>query len=148
MAHRHTLKELLSLTARISNYADTLGIIDQSRGERIGLDEGSATYGRAFRLFSTGKDGHTGHGDPFHLGSGFLGMTKSEAWLSLRALEAGLWASIIGTEKALKKAEAEAEARAQAQATSHGKPAEAMREALDRLGEIVEALDLDEPLRF
>lgn len=146
MTHRHTLKELESLTQRISNYADTLGIIDHSRGERLGLDQGSQTYGRAWRIFSVGRDGHTGHGDPFGLSSGYLGMTKAEAWLSLRAIEASLWKAIICLERNLK--EAEAKAKAQAEATSHGKPAEEMTKALAELVAIVNGLevDLDEPL--
>jgi hypothetical protein len=55
---------------------------------RLGLDEGSKLYGRAFRLYRTGYmiDGRptTGHGRP-PVGDDFLGMTKREAYETLTA---------------------------------------------------------------
>ena len=64
---------------------------------KVVLDKGSKTYGRAYRLYTTGYEGNSGYSDkPLHLGDGYLGMTKSEAYLSLRAilrtLEAVRWA--------------------------------------------------------
>ena len=144
MSDRITVGDLERLIGRIDRYADTLGIIDHSRGERLGLDQGSATYGRAWRIFSTGLDGNTGHGDPFHLGSGYLGWSKAEAHLTLRGLEAGLWRSIVALETR-NKARATQE---KAEAMSHGKPASEMRTALLRLGEIVREIDLDQPITF
>lgn len=55
------------------------------------LQEGSPTYGTAWRLDATGGTHYgTGHYDPFRLGSGFLGSTKNEAYRTLRGLLAGL----------------------------------------------------------
>lgn len=98
MSDKITVGDLERLIGRIDGYADALGIIDHSRGEKLGLDQGSATYGRAWRIFSTGLDGSTGHADPFQLGSGYLGWSKAEAHLTLRGLEAGLWRSIVQLE--------------------------------------------------
>jgi hypothetical protein len=98
MSDRTTLRDLERLIGRIGAYSETLGIIDADRGERLGLDQGSATYGRAWRIFSTGLDGNSGHSDPFHLGSGYLGWSKAEAHLTLRGLEAGLWRAIVALE--------------------------------------------------
>lgn len=119
MAHRTTLKDLERLVERVAAYSATLGIISPDRGERLGLDQGSATYGRAWRIFSTGLDGNTGHSDPFGLSSGYLGWSKAEAWLSLRALEAGLWKAIICLERTLQDIEAKAEAEAERYTANH-----------------------------
>jgi hypothetical protein len=55
------------------------------------LQEGSATYGRAWRLCATGGTHYgTAEYDPFRLGSGYLGNTKSEAYRTLRGLLTGL----------------------------------------------------------
>lgn len=57
----------------------------------FGLEEGSATYGRAWRLYASGGSKYqTAHFDPLHLGSGYLGTTKREAYLALRAIVAAL----------------------------------------------------------
>jgi hypothetical protein len=55
---------------------------------KVILDKGSKTYGRAYRLYTTGYEGKGGgwSDKPLHLGDGFLGATKREAWLSLRAI--------------------------------------------------------------
>jgi hypothetical protein len=54
---------------------------------KIVLDKGSKTYGRAYRLYSTGYAGNSGYSDkPLYLGDGYLGLTKREAYLSLRAI--------------------------------------------------------------
>jgi hypothetical protein len=62
-----------------------LGMIAQD--ERVIVEIGSKTYGRAFRLYTTGKGGTTGLSDsPLHLGDGFLGMTSEQALTSLRCI--------------------------------------------------------------
>ena len=51
------------------------------------LDKGSKTNGRAYRLYTTGYANNSGWSDkPLHLGDGYLGITKREAYLSLRAI--------------------------------------------------------------
>ena len=51
------------------------------------LEEGTQTYGRAWRLVGIGGSKYqTGHYDVFRLGDGYLGWTKNEAQLSLRAI--------------------------------------------------------------
>lgn len=69
-------------------------LVDSSyRFPHLVLDEGSATYGRAWRLNATGGTRYrTGHSDPLHLGSGYLGSTKAEAMRCLRGLQMALWA--------------------------------------------------------
>lgn len=55
------------------------------------LQEGSPTYGIAWRLVATGGTHYgTAEFDPFRLGSGYLGMTKNEAYRTLRGLLTGL----------------------------------------------------------
>lgn len=54
---------------------------------KLGLDHGSKTYGRAFRLFVTYTDdrpGWSGHHRP-PVGDDFLGMTKRDAYEALTA---------------------------------------------------------------
>jgi hypothetical protein len=54
---------------------------------KVVLDKGSKTYGPAYRLYTTSYEGNSRYSDkPLHLGDGYLGMTKSEAYLSLRAI--------------------------------------------------------------
>ena len=55
---------------------------------KVILEKGSKTYGRAYRLYTTGYESKGGEWSdkPLHLGDGFLGLTKREAWLSLRAI--------------------------------------------------------------
>ena len=64
-----------------------LGLIPE--GMQVGLDHGSKTYGRAFRVYLTGvraEDGSypqgSGHGRP-PAGDDFLGMTKRDAFEAL-----------------------------------------------------------------
>lgn len=58
-------------------------------GYRLGLDYGSKTYGRAFRLFEINTDktqpGWSGHYAPL-IGSDYLGMTKAEAFETLSTM--------------------------------------------------------------
>ena len=54
---------------------------------KVLLDKGSKTNGRAYRLYTTGYANNSGWSDkPLHLGDGYLGITKREAYLSLRAI--------------------------------------------------------------
>lgn len=54
---------------------------------KVVLDKGSKTYGRAYRLYTAGYAGNSGWSDkPLYLGDGYLGVTKREAYLSLRAI--------------------------------------------------------------
>lgn len=122
-----TLKELRELVAIVDRIANELGIYEGEewtvntpttgagtfvergpipahladssyRFPHAVLQEGSPTYGRAFRLSATGGTHYgTAEYDPFRLGSGFLGCTKSEASRALRGLITGLQ---IATEKA------------------------------------------------
>jgi hypothetical protein len=55
------------------------------------LEEGTQTYGRAWRLYGVGGTKYqTGSYDVFHLGSGYVGWTKNEVQLSLRAIRSTL----------------------------------------------------------
>ena len=54
---------------------------------KVVLDKGSKTNGRAYRLYTAGYASNSGWSDkPLHLGDGYLGLTKREAYLSLRAI--------------------------------------------------------------
>jgi hypothetical protein len=90
-----TNRDLYAALDRYVRVCDRLGLIPE--GMRVGLDYGSKTYGRAFRVYLTGvraEDGSypqgSGHGRP-PAGDDFLGMTKREAFNALadraRALE-------------------------------------------------------------
>ena len=76
------LEKLVEMIAQEFKWAKLLP--DETK---IILEKGSKTYGRAFRLYSTGYENNSGYSDkPLHLGDGFLGHTKHEAYLSLRAI--------------------------------------------------------------
>jgi hypothetical protein len=90
-----TTKDLAAVLARYVRACERFDLIPE--GMRVGLDHGSKTYGRAFRVYLTGiqaEDGSypqgSGHGRP-PAGDDFLGMTKREAFRALadraRALE-------------------------------------------------------------
>jgi hypothetical protein len=71
------------------------------RFPHLWLDQGSATYGRAWRLHASGGQKYqTAHYDIFHMGSGYLGWTKAEAFQTLRGLEAGLRESLNSKQEA------------------------------------------------
>jgi len=54
---------------------------------KIVFQKGSKNMGIAYRIYSAGYGENSGWSDkPLHLGDGFLGQTKYEAWLSLRAI--------------------------------------------------------------
>jgi hypothetical protein len=104
-----TNHQLRAIAGRISGLATLAGILEgdqwvdgipehlvDTRYEfpHLQLDMGSATYGRAYRLNGSGGSVYrTAHFDPMRLGSGYLGNTKREAYLALRAIEAGLSAA-------------------------------------------------------
>lgn len=107
MSERITTAQLRALVQRVEALAQEAGLLEggewidipdhlkdtRYRLPHLQLDEGSPTYGRAWRLNGSGGSKYqTAHFDPFHLGSGFLGATKREAWLALRTLESGLHA--------------------------------------------------------
>lgn len=76
------LDQLVEMIAQEFRWANLLP--DETK---IVLDKGSKTYGRAYRLYSTGYAGNSGYSDkPLYLGDGYLGLTKREAYLSLRAI--------------------------------------------------------------
>lgn len=86
-----TLENVRRQARRYAELCEELGAIPA--GFHVGLDEGSVTYGRAFRLFVTGDcvradDGSvsfpngSGHGRP-PFGSDFLGMTRAAAFEAL-----------------------------------------------------------------
>jgi hypothetical protein len=104
-----TNHQLRAIAGRISVLAIRAGILEGDRWvdgipdhlidtryefPHLQLDMGSATYGRAYRLNGSGGSVYrTAHYDPMRLGSGYLGNTKREAYLALRAIEAGLYAA-------------------------------------------------------
>jgi len=57
------------------------GLLAQS--EWLGLDIGSKTYGRAYRLYVRRLEDSAHHADPIGLGAGFIGMTSGEAYQAL-----------------------------------------------------------------
>ena len=82
------LKNMTSLIAQASHQLGLLGDAD----ERLALDIGSKTYGRAYRLHVTNQDRGDGTRSSGHATfrpagtGGYLGMTKNEAGLTLSAI--------------------------------------------------------------
>jgi hypothetical protein len=77
------LEQLVKMIAEEFKWANLL-----PNETKIVLDKGSKTYGRAYRLYTTGNLAEAvgwSH-KPLHLGDGYLGITKREAYLSLRAI--------------------------------------------------------------
>lgn len=100
-----TAAQLRAMAKRVSDLAIEAGILEggewvdipahlsdtRYKFPHLQLDEGSKTYGRAWRLNGSGGSKYqTAHFDPLRLGSGFLGATKREAWIALRGIEAAL----------------------------------------------------------
>ena len=96
-----TLKGLRATVDLINARAKELGLLEGEKWADIPphlvgspyemphlyLEEGTQTYGRAWRLYGVGGTKYqTGTYDVFHLGDGYLGWTKNEAQLSLRAI--------------------------------------------------------------
>lgn len=106
-----SVKDIRRLAEDISDMAAVLGILEggewtressepipghlegsRYRSPHLVLDEGSVTYGRAWRLNGAGGDKYrTAHFDPLRLGSGYLGSTKVEAYRCLQGLSSALW---------------------------------------------------------
>lgn len=74
MSENITMKRLTDLVAAYKRRLEREGIMDELR-----LDEGSKTYGRAYRLFA---DGAAALGTS----NGYLGMTKREAYDTLHTI--------------------------------------------------------------
>lgn len=71
------LEQLVKMIAEEFKWANLL-----PNETKVILDKGSKTYGRAYRLYTTGYEGNSGWSDkPL-----YLGLTKREAYLSLRAI--------------------------------------------------------------
>lgn len=88
-----TIRELEALIDMVNRYGGHLleGEPNEWGAPRFVLEQGSATYGRAWRIYATGGTKYrTAHFDPFRIGSGYLGSTKREAYQTLRGLVAGL----------------------------------------------------------
>jgi hypothetical protein len=106
-----SVRDIRKLAENISDMAAVLGILEGGEWTRdssdhipehlegsryrfphLVLDEGSVTYGRAWRLNGSGGDKYrTAHYDPLRLGSGYLGSTKVEAYRCLQGLSSALW---------------------------------------------------------
>jgi len=119
MSERVTVGDLRKLAADIERMCKALGILEggewsadsaepmpehladsRYRFPHLVLDEGSVTYGRAWRLNGSGGDKYrTAHFDPLRLGSGYLGATKAEAMRALRGVQAGLWSAMDAAER-------------------------------------------------
>ena len=93
-----TISEVRGMLERYVKACEALDLIPD--GYRVIMDEGSKTYGRAYRVALQGApvkraDGTndwpngSGHGRP-PAGGDFLGMTKSEAYHSLHLMAAAL----------------------------------------------------------
>ena len=82
---RTTEKQLEQLAKMISEELKWANLLPNET--KVVLDKGSKTYGRAYRIYTTGYEGNSGYSDkPLHLGDGYLGITKREAYPSLRAI--------------------------------------------------------------
>jgi len=78
------------LADRITDELRFAGMIE--KGDRMVIEIGSKTYGRAYRLYRRANEGGGYSDSPLHLGDGFLGMTGDAAYRTvigiLRTLEA------------------------------------------------------------
>lgn len=78
-----TRKDLDRVVTMIAGYVD--------QPDRLVLEHGSPTYGRAFRLFvSTRPEGRGGLTTFLTLSNGYLGWTKREAYCTLTGILSGL----------------------------------------------------------
>ena len=85
MSERITTHQLEQLVRMISEEMRWAGLLPE--GTKVILEQGSKTYGRAYRIYTVNYDKHGGYSDsPLHLGDGFLGATKREAWIALRSI--------------------------------------------------------------
>ena len=82
---RTTDRQLDQMVKMISEEFRWAGLLPDET--KVVLDKGSKQFGRAYRLYTAGYAGNSGYSDkPLHLGDGYLGLTKREAYLSLRAI--------------------------------------------------------------
>jgi hypothetical protein len=82
---RTTDRQLDQMVKMISEEFRWAGLLPDET--KVILDKGSKQFGRAYRLYTAGYAGNSGYSDkPLHLGDGYLGLTKREAYLSLRAI--------------------------------------------------------------
>lgn len=116
---RVTLEHMYALAARASTAAIALGIVagddwedvdtsihnggmERYRSRHLELMQGSPTYGRAWRLITTGgAELRTAHGDDLRLGDGYLGATRAEAYAALRGIVNALEAAAAARRRAI-----------------------------------------------
>jgi hypothetical protein len=85
MTERITDHQLEQIVEMISQEFRWAGLLPDET--KIVFQKGSKNMGHAYRIYSTGYANNSGWSDkPLYLGDGFLGQTKREAWLSLRAI--------------------------------------------------------------
>lgn len=100
MRKRITITDVRPALARYAEACKEAGLIPE--GMQVGLQEGSQTYGRAWRVYLTGIMVRDAEGRPtFPKGSGhnrppvgddYLGWTAAEALASLQDRTSGIWA--------------------------------------------------------
>lgn len=88
MTHRVSPADLNHAFDRAKRAAEAVGI-DTSRWT---MQTGSATYGRAYRLYE--RDPHTGGLSNLFGYDGYLGMTRRETQASLDAMARAWWAVV------------------------------------------------------
>jgi hypothetical protein len=85
MSERITDKQLEQIVQMITEEFRWANLLPNET--KIVFQKGSKNMGHAYRIYSAGYGENSGWSDkPLHLGDGFLGQTKREAWLSLRAI--------------------------------------------------------------
>lgn len=93
------LEELVKPLFEGENVED---VYEQMKRPHLTLEEGSKTYGRAYRVFFTGGSKYgSGHWEPVGF-SDYLGATKPEAERTLRNLIAGIRTGQMIAEKGAK----------------------------------------------
>lgn len=65
----------------LAHYVDALERYGIDAGGRVGMDEGSPTYGRAWRVYVI-PEGQSGHHNP-PVGEDYIGWTRAEAYSTL-----------------------------------------------------------------
>lgn len=85
MSERITDKQLEGIVKMITEEFRWANLLPDET--KIVFQKGSKNMGIAYRIYTAGYGENSGWSDkPLHLGDGFLGQTKREAWLSLRAI--------------------------------------------------------------
>lgn len=100
-----TIQDINYRVEYLNRLVEELGILEGDKWEDIPehlkgtryeyphlvLEQGSQTYGRAWRLNGSGGSKYqTAHFDPLRLGSGYLGWTKAEVYNTLNGLISGI----------------------------------------------------------